>query len=155
MLLIMLLLIWTALYVPYRLAFIDNPSIAIFSMEITMDAIFLLDIIINFNSAFYDENNLLIVDRKLIATRYLKSWFAIDLLSRLYIYIYIYVYSLPVQLFDSSLKMNKAMRLLRLPRIYRMFKVVKLVKMFNLMKPSKVYEKLMFLIRLHSGNYLF
>ena len=49
------------------------------------------------------------------------------------------------------MKMNKAVRLLRLPRIYRMLKVIKLMKMFNFMKPSKLYEKIMFKIKLHAG----
>ena len=154
MLLIMSLLIWTALYIPYRLAFIDDASLPIFIMECIMDGIFLIDIVFNFFTAFYDNDTILITDRRIIAAKYLKSWFLIDLISRSlkYIYIiYIYIYSLPFQAFDSSIKMNKTFRLFRIARIYRMFKVIKLIKMFNFVKPNKLYDKIIFKVKLHEG----
>ena len=73
---------WAAIYLPYRLAFIDNSYITLFIMECIMDFIFLIDVGLNFFMAYYDNNNMLITDRKLIARRYLKSWFTIDLISR-------------------------------------------------------------------------
>lgn len=47
------------------------------------DACFLLDIIINFFSAFYDEENKLISNNRVIARKYLSGWFAIDLIAGL------------------------------------------------------------------------
>ena len=153
MIVIMFLLIWTGIYVPYRLSFLDTVSVGVFSMECLMDGIFLIDIVLNFYTAYYDEANVLITNKKVIALKYLKSWFTIDLISRyIYIYILIIFFSLPFQILDSSIGMTKAVRLLRLPRIYKMIKVIKLIKMFNFVKPSQIYEKFIFLIRLHSGN---
>ena len=83
MILIISLLIWTAIYVPYRLAFIDQASFWLFTHECIMDGIFLFDIVFNFFTAYYDQNNnVLITDRRIITKNYLKSWFLIDLLSR-------------------------------------------------------------------------
>ena len=89
MLLIMVLLIWTALYIPYRLAFIDNANLGVFLMECFMDAIFLFDVGLNFFIAYYDSNNVVITDKKQIAIKYLKTWFTIDLVSRYTFIIYI------------------------------------------------------------------
>ena len=92
MILIFVLLIWTAVYLPYRLAFIDTASLPLFIMECSMDGLFLFDVGLNFLTAFYDESTLLVTDKKAIGLRYLKTWFAIDLISRYSIYIYIYIY---------------------------------------------------------------
>ena len=88
MLNLFVLLITTAVYVPYRLAFLNSVPFSVFIIELIVDFIFLFDIIINFFLAFVDDNNELILDRKIIIKRYLKSWFLIDVVSR-YIYIYI------------------------------------------------------------------
>ena len=78
----MILLIWTAMFVPYRLAFVDDPTLGIFIMECLMDGIFLIDVVLNFFTAFYNNKHILITDKKVIAKRYLKTWFAIDFVSR-------------------------------------------------------------------------
>ena len=51
-------------------------------LTILTDLIFMADIVINFNTTYEcDEDGAIIYERKLIAKRYLKSRFAIDLLS--------------------------------------------------------------------------
>ena len=82
LILIFTLLIWTALYLPYRLAFIDQASLPIFIMECIVDALFLIDVVLNFLTSYYDESNSLVIDRRRIAYKYLKTWFIIDLVSR-------------------------------------------------------------------------
>jgi hypothetical protein len=74
-----------AFVVTYRLAFenIDKTRkekdmwVAI---DFIMDFSFLIDIVITFNKPYYDENSLLVTDRKQIANNYLASWFFVDLL---------------------------------------------------------------------------
>ena len=47
-----------------------------------IDILFAIDMIVSFNSAFYDEESYnMIDDYKLIACAYIKSWFTIDLVS--------------------------------------------------------------------------
>ena len=42
---------------------------------------FLLDIIICFNSAFYDEQSELVDDRKNISYNYISGWFFVDFIA--------------------------------------------------------------------------
>lgn len=77
---------------------------------------FLVDLCINFLSAYEDENKKVIDDPKLIAKEYLSGWFLID-----------FVAVVPISYFLTSDNTvgtggyNKLLRLLRLPRLYRYF----------------------------------
>ena len=50
-------------------------------ISITLDSMFLIDIFVNFNSAFYDDEYVIVQNRKVIAKQYARSWFLIDLLA--------------------------------------------------------------------------
>ena len=54
------------------------------------DALFFIDVLVIFFSAFVDDNLKLIDDRKIIFKTYILGWFAVDLIS-----------SIPFSLFDS------------------------------------------------------
>jgi uncharacterized membrane protein len=60
---LMLLLIYTAFITPIRLAFIDNDDTIWNIIEIIVDVLFFFDILITFNSAYYNEEGVLIVER--------------------------------------------------------------------------------------------
>ena len=77
-----ILLIWTAIYVPYRLAFLDEIKLGVLIMELIIDAIFVLDIIGNFFLPYYAREDVLVTNKREIAKNYLKKWFLIDLISR-------------------------------------------------------------------------
>lgn len=82
-LLIMFLAIYTAIILPIRLAFMDenNISRSMMTFDIFTDICFLIDIALQFFFVEEDEDGDLILDQRKIAISYLKSWFAIDLLS--------------------------------------------------------------------------
>ena len=42
---------------------------------------FLIDIIVSYPTAFYDDDFKIVDDRCIIATEYIRGWFLIDLLS--------------------------------------------------------------------------
>jgi hypothetical protein len=46
-----------------------------------VDGVFLIDIIIIFNTAFYDNDFKIIENRKIIAKKYLSGWFTIDIVA--------------------------------------------------------------------------
>ena len=50
-------------------------------MNFIIDFFFLVDMILTFYSAFYDENLMIVDNKKQIAKRYLQGWFTIDLLA--------------------------------------------------------------------------
>ena len=90
-----------------------------FAFEQTVTLSFIVDVCFNFNTAFLDEDERWIVDRGLIAQRYLSGWFWIDAPS-----------SIPVELLDmilegdsSSLGLLKFLRLFRLLRLLRLLKL--------------------------------
>jgi len=60
---LMILLIYTAFITPIRLAFIEEFNIIWFSLELIVDILFFLDILITFNTAYFNEEGVLIVDR--------------------------------------------------------------------------------------------
>ena len=75
---IMFLLLYTATFVPYRTAFIDDVSESLTDFEWCVDALFIFDLIINFTSAYEDRDKNIEVRLKLIAINYIKSWFLLD-----------------------------------------------------------------------------
>lgn len=54
---------------------LDNP------LSLSIDFLFFIDIILIFNTAFYNEEMDLIDDRKKIFKSYIKGWFLIDFLA--------------------------------------------------------------------------
>ena len=81
-LIIVVLLVYTAIFVPFKIAFIEQDPFALVILEATVDCLFGLDIFINFISAQEDPNtNQLITDHRIIAKNYLKGWFLLDLLA--------------------------------------------------------------------------
>lgn len=78
---ISLILIFTAISTPYRIAFIENESMGWTVINYIVDGSFMIDIILCFLSAYEDENEELVYDRWTIARSYIFSWFFIDVVS--------------------------------------------------------------------------
>ena len=51
----MILLIYTALYVPFKVCFVESTSDFGFALDLVVDFLFLSDIVFNFNTAVEDE----------------------------------------------------------------------------------------------------
>jgi hypothetical protein len=78
----MFLLLYVATALPYNIAFVDFESgTAWYYIDLYVDICFILDLFINFISAYYDKENKLVTDNKIIAKRYLRTWFVIDLIA--------------------------------------------------------------------------
>ena len=80
---IMILLVYTALYVPFKVCFVETTSDFGFVLDLCVDFLFLSDIVVTFNSAIEDEQGIYITKRSLIAKKYCKGWFFIDFLTSL------------------------------------------------------------------------
>lgn len=111
----------TLLTEPYFIAFESpglDPSSAGFIFEYTFICIFLVDIILHFRLAYYDEADSVVTDTKKIAIRYLRGMFWIDLLGVLPVYaITILIYGQPET--RSALQPQSYLALLRLTRMVR------------------------------------
>ena len=84
-----LALIFTAIYIPIRIAYLENISTGLLIVEFAVDGIFILDLALNFFSAYYEQDKRLITNNRIIAKRYLKGWFALDLMAWYILKIYI------------------------------------------------------------------
>eukprot|EP01052_Picozoa_sp_SAG31_P022773 SAG31_NODE_1831_length_7148_cov_8.788055_1_plen_982_part_10 len=69
--------------VPLRIGFDfdEPPGTFLWWFDAMTDVYFLIDIVINFRTAYHDDHGQLEVDLKKIRSAYLKSWFLIDFLS--------------------------------------------------------------------------
>ena len=74
----MLLLVYTAIFVPIKVAFDALNSTPMFVFDLFVDAFFLTDVVLNFFSIIEDERGNYITKRSQIAINYCKGWFLID-----------------------------------------------------------------------------
>ena len=86
-----------------------------------IDGLFFLDMIIIFNSAFFNDSLELVNERCEVVKTYLRGWFGIDLIA-----------ILPFDLFIPT--NGEAANLVRFARIGRVTKILKLLKLMRLMK---------------------
>ena len=119
-----LVLIITCIMTPLNIAFNeDNIDETSKVLDNIIDLLFCMDIIVIFNSAFYNEDSEIIDDRKEIAKWYLTGWFTIDLLA--------------VIPFDSIINASGYNQLARVTRVGRLYKLVKLTRLFRMLKVVK------------------
>ena len=77
----MILLLYTATYIPFKTAYIETETDLVGNIELATDALFFMDVIFNFLSAYElpDKNVEFRMPR--IAINYITSWFLIDCVS--------------------------------------------------------------------------
>jgi hypothetical protein len=68
-----------AITVPFRIGFDIDVEIGTFGfwLDAIIDLYFLVDIVVNFRTAYFNSNGVIVTDAQKIATKYLKSWFTI------------------------------------------------------------------------------
>ena len=78
-----MILLYTAIYVPFKLAFLDDFNTQNVSkiVDRVVDSLFMFDLLINFLTAYEDSIGGLIHKPNLIAKNYIKGWFFIDLVA--------------------------------------------------------------------------
>ena len=84
-----------------------------------IDVLFLIDIIVTFNTAFYTESLEIIDDRRQIAKAYVKSWFFPDLIA-----------ILPLDLLELG-SVSKISRIGKITRLARLVKLLRIMKLFK------------------------
>mmetsp|Transcript_6108 Transcript_6108/g.17031 ORF Transcript_6108/g.17031 Transcript_6108/m.17031 type:complete len:213 (+) Transcript_6108:300-938(+) len=74
--LVLLCIIYTMLFLPIHIAF----DYRLDAVEWSVDAFFLVDVLLNFETG-YSFRGRLVMERRKVRKRYLTTWFAIDLIS--------------------------------------------------------------------------
>ena len=92
---------------------------------------FFCDILIIFNTAYFDENFKVVDDRKVIAYKYLTGWFFIDIMS-----------ILPFDLILNATDLNSLVRFARIGRLYKLVRLTRLLKVLRIMKDRNKFMNL-------------
>ena len=78
---VMILLVYTATWVPIKVCFIDESTDFDFWLDSFIDLLFFIDIVVTFFTIVEDEYGQLETKRSVIAMTYIKGWFFIDLFT--------------------------------------------------------------------------
>ena len=114
-----IILMFACIVTPVRISFYSKEvSFRWFVIDLVVDFFFFVDIIINFNTAFYDQDYNIIENRKSIACDYIKGWFFIDMIA-----------VIPFDLIFESTNLNEFVRIMRIGRLYKLIKLLKLMRM--------------------------
>jgi len=126
---VMILIFYDLVMIPLTLSFDVNLPNFLKYWDVARIASFFLDILINFNTGFYDKG-LLVMDRKKIFGHYITGWFWIDLVA-----------SIPFDFihdddegvedgYNSTYEIFKMVKVLRFIRILRFLRIFKLKNIF-------------------------
>ncbi|CAG9585595.1 unnamed protein product [Danaus chrysippus] len=82
--LILIATFYVAVVVPYNASFVDegHPRISVTS-DVVVEALFIIDIVLNFRTTFVSKKGEVVSDSKAIALNYIRTWFVVDLLAAL------------------------------------------------------------------------
>lgn len=118
------LLLYTATVMPYKIAFIEvTPDSPWFIVDLIIDILFFTDFLVNCFSAYYDEEGIIVINRKKILCNYFRTWMIPDLIA-----------CIPFNFIDAGGDdgggggMNSLVRLIRLPRLYRLVRITRIFK---------------------------
>ena len=133
-----ILLLYVLMTVPYRACFqLPTPALwtSEFWVELVVDVYFIIDIALNFRTAYYDSaSGDLEIDQRKVCMNYLTHWFLIDSVSCLPI-TYIELISAEIDSGGGSLSSDddggtgstfKAFKILRLLRLFKMLRIFRL-----------------------------
>lgn len=119
-----IMVIYTAIMVPYRIGFNDPPDGAMEGWEMFVNVIFMADILVTFRTAYRNRNGELITDGWQIAKNYATGSLLMDILS-----------SLPYDQMAANnahlLQSARLLRILRLARLLRLFRLTQLKKILG------------------------
>jgi potassium voltage-gated channel Eag-related subfamily H protein 7 len=119
-----MLLLFTATVTPFEVCFLQaNSYDLLFVVNRLVDLGFLVDMCLQFFTIYRNEQGEQVHDRLLIAKRYLKGWFFIDLLA---------VAPIPFEFLSASPSSSfKSGANLKILRFFRMMRIVKLARIFR------------------------
>lgn len=126
---IMVLLLFTAVVLPYQIAYVEEDTTEWLVIYYFIDMMFTCDIVLSFLTSYKDNyKQTIVTSHKLIALNYLKGWFWIDTLS-------VFPFSEILGLIDEG--ENNLMRVARIGKMYKLVRLFRLVKILKLIKSNK------------------
>ncbi|CEG39547.1 voltage-gated ion channel superfamily [Plasmopara halstedii] len=120
-----ILLIWR---VPYTIAFGDSDLWYWFLFNKTTDAIYLLDVALNFRTGYVEDTEI-IMDSRLVAKHYFKSWFIVDLIGSIPIEYIITVKTAGISSVERK-AFKASVKYMKLPKLFRVARLIKFVQKY-------------------------
>ncbi|XP_033608391.1 potassium/sodium hyperpolarization-activated cyclic nucleotide-gated channel 2 isoform X4 [Cryptotermes secundus] len=139
----LLLLVANLIILPVAISFFnDDLSTRWIAFNCLSDTIFLIDIVVNFRTGIMQQDNAeqVILDPKLIAKHYLKTWFFLDLISSIPLD-YIFLIFNQLQDFSESFQILHAGRALRILRLAKLLSLVRLLRLSRLVRYVSQWEE--------------
>ncbi|XP_046753007.1 potassium/sodium hyperpolarization-activated cyclic nucleotide-gated channel 2 isoform X7 [Diprion similis] len=137
----LLLLVANLIILPVAISFFnDDLSTRWIAFNCLSDTIFLVDIVVNFRTGIMQQDNAeqVILDPKLIAKHYLRTWFFLDLISSIPLD---YIFLIFNQDFSESLQFLNAGRALRILRLAKLLSLVRLLRLSRLVRYVSQWEE--------------
>ena len=133
----MLLLLWTLIVVPVRIAFAIQPTVdeASFWVDVTVDSFFMFDLIIQ-GSTYYlsGRSGQWVSNGKKIRRRYFRSWFIVDFVA-----VFPTDYLIRIMQFHQGAE-ARSFRMLRLARLLRYARLLKFMNMKRMGEILAVFQ---------------
>ncbi|KAJ8603774.1 hypothetical protein CTAYLR_000332 [Chrysophaeum taylorii] len=129
-------LIWILVMLPLEVAYLDDRFLKegspIMVVNRCMDALFILDLWVNFHTGYFDENEDLVMEPAKIAQRYIQSWFTLDFVSSMPPVVEVLTLAIVRGSRSSSTSSIKSAKVLKIGRIFKAFKMLRLSKVAKL-----------------------
>ena len=136
--LITIFLLYNGLVIPVRIAFDLEESFDAFIFDRIIDACFVIDVIINFETGIPNDDKYgetVIMERERVHSLYLRSWFPLDFISSVPLEV-ILLYGFGISVSGGETRSPKLLRslvrlVLKSARMARMVKSFRVIKMFS------------------------
>lgn len=132
---VLILFMYTAIIVPFNVAFIMNPSLAMIIIDQIVNALFVMDIFVSILSV-YTEGGQIVDDYYRIFIHYITGWFVIDFIS-----------VFPFDLIQGSRGFGQ---FARLARVFKLFKIFRILKISDRYKKNRKKHSLSSLLSINS-----
>ena len=128
------LLLYVLIVVPLRVAF--DVSVAFggpgFWFDVCVDVYFIVDIAVNFRTAFFDTRGVIVIDNFTIAKNYLRTWFIVDAVTCLPIsYIMMVIHGTDASSNGKEVRAAKIVRLLKLGKLLRVARIIRIIERYQ------------------------
>lgn len=126
----LLFIVWQMIITPLNVSFPESEATWVEIIQTVINCYFIADILLSFQTGYYSKGGV-IMDRKLIARKYLKRWFLIDLIST-----FPYEWVLP----DSESADYDENRFVNVLRVLRVLKVLRVVRVSSILSRAEIFE---------------
>ena len=127
-----LLIVYQAVLVPYQIGFDIETEGDLKNMEYFVQAFFVIDILLNFSTAYYHKGTL-VVNRRMIAKQYMMGWLWMDVAAT-----FPYEYFIRLIPGGDSVYTEKGNAAYKAPEMIRLLKLLNFIRIMRLLRLAKL-----------------